>query len=55
MNRQGRQPRALTLAIPPAILPVILIVSLFFLWGVANNLNDVLVAHFRKAFSLSDL
>ena len=32
-----------------------LIVSLFFLWGVANNLNDVLVAHFREAFSLSDL
>lgn len=39
----------------PAILPAILIVSLFFLWGVANNLNDVLVAHFRKAFSLNDL
>jgi FHS family L-fucose permease-like MFS transporter len=34
---------------------MILIVSLFFLWGVANNLNDVLVAHFRKAFSLTDL
>jgi FHS family L-fucose permease-like MFS transporter len=32
-----------------------LIVSLFFLWGVANNLNDVLVAQFRKAFALNDL
>ena len=32
-----------------------LIVSLFFLWGMANNLNDVLVPHFRKAFTLSDL
>jgi FHS family L-fucose permease-like MFS transporter len=44
-------------ATPPAtaLLPAILIVSLFFLWGVANNLNDVLVAHFRKAFSLTDL
>lgn len=32
-----------------------LIVSLFFLWGMANNLNDVLIPHFRKAFTLSDL
>jgi MFS transporter, FHS family, L-fucose permease len=38
-----------------ALLPLILVVSLFFLWGVANNLNDVLVAQFKKAFTLSDL
>jgi len=38
-----------------ALVPIILIVSLFFLWGVANSLNDVLVAQFRKAFTLSDL
>jgi MFS transporter, FHS family, L-fucose permease len=31
-----------------------LIVSLFFLWGVANNLNDVLIKQFKKAFELSD-
>jgi FHS family L-fucose permease-like MFS transporter len=37
------------------LLPLVLIVSLFFLWGVANNLNDVLVAQFKKAFTLSDL
>lgn len=36
------------------LLPLVLIVSLFFLWGVANNLNDVLVAQFKKAFTLSD-
>ncbi len=36
------------------LLPIILIVSLFFLWGVANNLNDVLIKHFKKAFTLSD-
>lgn len=29
-------------------------VSLFFLWGMANNLNDILIAQFRKAFTLSD-
>ena len=38
-----------------AIVPLILIVSLFFLWGMANNLNDILVQQFRKAFTLSDL
>jgi FHS family L-fucose permease-like MFS transporter len=37
------------------LVPLVLIVSLFFLWGVANNLNDVLVAQFKKAFTLSDL
>lgn len=37
------------------LAPLILIVGLFFLWGVANNLNDVLIAQFRKAFSLGDL
>ena len=37
------------------VLAVGLIVSLFFLWGMANNLNDVLIPHFRKAFTLSDL
>ncbi|RDS83925.1 L-fucose:H+ symporter permease [Dyella monticola] len=35
-------------------LPLVLIVSLFFLWGTANNLNDVLIAQFKKAFVLSD-
>ena len=37
------------------LLPFVLIVALFFLWGVANNLNDVLIAHFKKLFTLSDL
>jgi FHS family L-fucose permease-like MFS transporter len=35
-------------------LPIALIVSLFFLWGVANNLNDVLITQFRNAFDLAD-
>ena len=37
------------------LLPFALIVALFFLWGVANNLNDVLIAHFKKLFTLTDL
>jgi FHS family L-fucose permease-like MFS transporter len=38
-----------------AALPVVLITALFFFWGAANNLNDVLIAHFRRAFTLNDL
>ena len=35
-------------------LPLFLIVGLFFLWGGANNLNDVLIAQFKMAFVLDD-
>ena len=38
-----------------AVLPLLLIISLFFLWGVANNLNDILIKQFKKAFILTDL
>jgi len=38
-----------------ALAPLVLIVALFFLWGVANNLNDVLIPHLKKAFFLTDL
>jgi FHS family L-fucose permease-like MFS transporter len=38
-----------------AVLPLVLITSLFFLWGMANNLNDVLIKQFQKAFTLTDL
>jgi len=37
-----------------AYIAVALIVSLFFLWGVANNLNDILIKQFKNAFELSD-
>jgi len=32
---------------------IVLIVSLFFLWGMANNLNDILIKQFQKAFTLT--
>ena len=32
----------------------VLIVGLFLMWGIANSLNDVLIAQFKKAFRLSD-
>jgi MFS transporter, FHS family, L-fucose permease len=38
----------------PSMIPFALIVALFFLWGMANNLNDILIAQFKKAFTLSD-
>jgi len=38
-----------------ALLPLMLIISLFFLWGMANNLNDILIAQFKKVFQLTDL
>lgn len=37
------------------LFPLVLIIALFFLWGVANNLNDVLIPHLKKAFFLTDL
>lgn len=36
------------------LVPLMLIISLFFLWGMANNLNDILITHFKKLFTLSD-
>ncbi|HEV2268840.1 MAG TPA: L-fucose:H+ symporter permease [Steroidobacteraceae bacterium] len=42
-------------AVRKSVLPLVLVVSLFFLWGVANNLNDILIRQFKKAFELTDL
>jgi MFS transporter, FHS family, L-fucose permease len=36
------------------LLPMVLITSLFFLWAIGVNLNDVLIPHFKKIFRLSD-
>ena len=43
-------------ALVPAnlLIAFILLTSCFALWGLANNMTDVLVAQFRKTFSLSD-
>jgi FHS family L-fucose permease-like MFS transporter len=45
-------PRSVTQS--TGLIALVLIVSLFFLWGVANNLNDILIKQFKKAFELSD-
>lgn len=36
------------------LLPFLLITSLFFMWGLANNLTDTLLAAFRRILSMSD-
>lgn len=34
------------------MLPFSLVTSLFFMWGIPNNLNDVLIRQFMKSFSI---
>lgn len=36
------------------VVPLILVTSLFFLWALGVNLNDILIPHLKKAFHLSD-
>jgi FHS family L-fucose permease-like MFS transporter len=38
----------------PYILPLALVTSLFFLWAIGVNLNDILIQHLKKAFGLTD-
>src|SRR6478609_4303832 len=35
------------------LIPLILVTSLFFLWGMANILNSALIAHFQPVFEIS--
>jgi MFS family permease len=39
---------------PKYLLPFVLVTSLFFVWSIGVNLNDVLIPHFKKAFDLAD-
>jgi FHS family L-fucose permease-like MFS transporter len=42
--------------VPRSILiPFILLTSCFALWGLANNMTDVLIAQFKKVFTLTDM
>ncbi|HEU5403174.1 MAG TPA: L-fucose:H+ symporter permease [Terriglobales bacterium] len=36
------------------LAPLVLVTSLFFLWALGVNLNDILIPHLKKAFSLTD-
>ena len=37
------------------LLPFVLVTGLFFLWGIPNNLNDVLIRQFMKSFEITRL
>jgi len=37
----------------PYLLPFVLVTSLFLLWGIPNNLNDILIRQFMKSFELT--
>jgi len=40
--------------LPPGYgVPFILITTLFFLWGIPNNLNDILIRQFMKSFAMT--
>ncbi|HEY3989740.1 MAG TPA: L-fucose:H+ symporter permease [Acidobacteriaceae bacterium] len=41
------------LVMPGQLLPFSLVTSLFFMWGVPNNLNDVLIRQFMTSFTLN--
>ena len=34
-------------------VPFVLVTSLFFLWGIPNNLNDILIRQFMKSFTIT--
>jgi FHS family L-fucose permease-like MFS transporter len=40
--------------LPSGVLrPFVLVTGLFFLWGLPNNLNDVLIRQFMKSFAIN--
>src|SRR5262249_283846 len=36
------------------VVPLVLVTSLFFVWAIGVNLNDILIQHLKKAFGLTD-
>lgn len=57
---QGNRPtknRRLKASLVPSgrMLPFTLVTVLFFLWGVPNNLNDILISQFMKSFEMNRL
>lgn len=55
-TRQMNSPKATTRVFPTGKMQAFLLVTvLFFIWGLSNNLTDILVQQFRKSFELSAL
>jgi FHS family L-fucose permease-like MFS transporter len=47
------EPKPASLFPAGQLLPFFLVTALFFLWGVPNNLNDILIRQFMKSFAIS--
>ena len=56
-NSSKSEPTAAATELCPRgyLLPFILVTALFFLWGIPNNLNDVLIRQFMKSFAITRL
>jgi MFS transporter, FHS family, L-fucose permease len=56
-NRQSLNNEDIEAQLIPAgrLLPFILVTALFFLWGVPNNFNDILIRQFMKSFEINRL
>src|ERR1700677_3987262 len=49
----GSDPQDNSLVPHGVLAPFILVTTIFFLWGLPNNLNDVLIRQFMKSFEIS--
>jgi FHS family L-fucose permease-like MFS transporter len=52
-NVSREQNKAAKLLPPGVVRTFVLISGLFFLWGVPNNLNDILIRQFMKSFAIT--
>src|ERR1700692_4481118 len=54
LSTESREANTAPSLVPKGMaVPFFLVTALFFLWGVPNNLNDVLIRHFMKSFAIS--
>jgi FHS family L-fucose permease-like MFS transporter len=52
-RHMGDRDRNVALLPPGVLRSFVLITGLFFLWGIPNNLNDVLIRQFMKSFAIT--
>jgi MFS transporter, FHS family, L-fucose permease len=53
LNEKGEKEDIEAPLIPAGrMLPFVLVTALFFLWGIPNNLNDILIRQFMKSFEI---
>src|SRR5215469_7667515 len=53
ISAPANEPRQHSLFPSGNLIPFFLVTALFFLWGIPNNLNDVLIRQFMKSFQIS--